>query len=571
MTYLHYTVRPKRLTADFLREEYQSLEARVHAAESAANESRWLELLLDWNALKAYVHGDEARISDRVDVSEPDARAREDEEYWKREIAPIVDALDGSILEPMLASRHRPALETRHGAHLFQRLDARRGALGADMFELQRRENDALHAFASVLNGLRPTLSGIVTTRAELETMSRSPDAATRRRSFEAGHVALAAVYGELAGHLDTIVRARHSQALALGHRSFVPVGYARMGRTGFGPDDVACLRDAVERHLTPLAIRHGRRRAADLGLSRLHAADIAYDPASTLPRGIAAPAESLLDRAGLLFDDLSPRLGRHFRTLREWDLVRYRTSDGRATRGYCTAYPDEGRVGITVDGTTDANDVVVLLHEAGHAFQKLESSSMELVELRMPSGDLAEVHSTTMEYLGARHVERMIPSAHAASFRRQLWLRPLWSICAIARIDAFFHWIYEHPEASPSDRERMLVELEDRFSGPVDWSGFEHLRRVGPYVLAQFYFVPFRMTDYAISRLVAMQVALVDATDHERAMEIYLELCALGGSVGLLEALERVGLESPFEEETIAGIAAHIRSMLDETDEVVA
>ncbi|MBC8145220.1 MAG: hypothetical protein H7X80_06510, partial [bacterium] len=130
--------------------------------------------------------------------------------------------------------------------------------------------------------------------------------------------------------------------------------------------------------------------------------------------------------------------------------------------------------------------------------------------------------------------------------------------ICAITRTDVYQHWIHRNPESGTADRETKWIELEKRFTPGIDWTGFERYRRTPIYATPQIYHIPFGMVDYALARIVAMQIARIDHDDHERAMGMYIELCRLGGRHSFTDTLQLAGLRSPFDDAVIAEVAEY-------------
>jgi M3 family oligoendopeptidase len=563
-TYLHCPDRPDVISADYVAQEFAGLLAGVAAAEAAADAEAWSRLLLRWNELSSYVVSEFMRKGMLVDADAADEAAVAEYEKHATEITPAVDEPESQFFDRLLKSRHRPALERRFGRYFFERQERQRSTDTVENLKLHERLDALYLALHKTQSRVAPTIGGRVHTQAEIESLLRSPDRTVRTEAFRAMGEARLAIADEMAEHVTEILRVRHRQALNLGHRNSVVAGYAEMGRTGYDARDMQRLRDAIERHLVPIGARMTIEHARRLGAERLSVVDMFYDPASTLPRGIAAPVDTLLDRADALFAALSPRLSAHFRQLRSWNMIDIETRLGKDPVASCATLHDEGRVRVTMSAVGDASDVMILLHELGHAFQKIESMTIELIDLQTPTSELAEIHSETMQFLGGRFVDRVIPAEHAPRFRSGHWSGTIRSICAIARFDAFQHWLHEHPAAGASARERMLVELEDRFSPGIDWTGFEAYRRTRGYEAAQFYYVPFGLMNYALARMIAMQIAMIDATDHDRAMAIYLELCRLGGTVSYLEAIDRVGLRSPFDEDFIADLGAHVAEQVE-------
>ena len=51
----------------------------------------------------------------------------------------------------------------------------------------------------------------------------------------------------------DQLVKLRHGMARKLGFQTFTPLGYRRLRRVDYGPDDVARYREQVIQHVVPL------------------------------------------------------------------------------------------------------------------------------------------------------------------------------------------------------------------------------------------------------------------------------------------------------------------------------
>jgi oligoendopeptidase F len=77
---------------------------------------------------------------------------------------------------------------------------------------------------------------------------------------------------------------------------------------------------------------------------------------------------------------------------------------------------------------------------------------------------------------------------------------------------------------------------------------------------------MPFYYIDYAIADTGAMQLALIDADNHERAMDAYLTLCRIGGTKSVLEIFAAAGMRSPFDPALMKDLMAHAAQELGVT-----
>jgi M3 family oligoendopeptidase len=284
---------------------------------------------------------------------------------------------------------------------------------------------------------------------------------------------------------------------------------------------------------------------------------DAAYDPATTLPQGIA-PVDSQLERAQRIFDALSPDLAQHFTLMRNEGLIDLENRRGKQAGAYCTSFPDEGRAAIFCNSTGDADDVRTLLHEMGHAFQKWESQPFEAITLHYPTADAAEIHSMGMEYLSMRHMTEFFDLEDTVKFKRGRWKKAVTLLCYVCVVDEFQHWVYANPNATPDERDTAWNEIWDRYEHGVDYGGLDEYKAARWYAQLHIFQSPFYYIDYAIAETGAMQLALIDAENHDLAMEKYMNLCRIGGTMSVLDIFKSTGLRSPFDPDLMRDLMGH-------------
>jgi len=218
------------------------------------------------------------------------------------------------------------------------------------------------------------------------------------------------------------------------------------MRRTDYGPKEAEAFRSSVLEYAVPLMKRLHQEHASILGTKTLRPWDAGYHPGFTLPGGVA-PIEKQLATAQQVFDEISPRLGKHFSRMCKEGLIDLENRRGKRAGVYCTSMPDEGRVAIFCNSTGDADDVGTLMHEMGHAFQAWESQAIEAIDLQWPTSDAAEVHSMGMEYLSMPKMSRFFSQENADRFRREHLYDAIFLMCYIVIVDEFQHWVYANPE----------------------------------------------------------------------------------------------------------------------------
>ncbi len=183
----------------------------------------------------------------------------------------------------------------------------------------------------------------------------------------------------------------------------------------------------------------------------------------------------------------------------------------GKAPGGYCETLHFRGRPFIFMNAVGLVDDVMTLLHEAGHAFHAFASHRQPLIWQRHPGSEAAELASMSMELLASPHLAKptgyFTPEDH-----RRAWLEHLedvlLSLVHIASVDAFQTWIYTSPDGADAvARDEAWLRIRSRFERGVDWSGLERERVARWYRQLHIFMYPFYYIEYGIAQIGALQI----------------------------------------------------------------
>jgi oligoendopeptidase F len=122
------------------------------------------------------------------------------------------------------------------------------------------------------------------------------------------------------------------------------------------------------------------------------------------------------------------------------------------------------------------------------------------------------------------------------------------WPYMAI--VDAFQHWVYEHPTQAndPAECDACWDSLEQRFRPGIDWGGLEDARATGWHRKLHIHTVPFYYVEYGLAQLGAVQVWGNALKDQAKSVANYRKALALGGTVRLPELYKAAGAHLSFE-----------------------
>jgi M3 family oligoendopeptidase len=537
-------------TRDGLAARYAELNALLDRGGAAAR----AEALARWDRLRRALETWSALVRLRFAKATDDPAARAARAYADA-LAPVATGHEVALKRRLLADPDRAGLEAATGGHAprLWEMDVTTfdPAIAAELEEEARLSA----RYTELLASARFAIGGATVNLAGLDPFAEDPDRGTRHDAERLRWDFFAANGAELDALYDSLVRLRHRMARTLGYATYAPLGYRRMRRTDYGPEEVARYRDEVAERVVPLVARllEARRRAQ--GWDRLRF----WDEALVDPEGNPKPVgdhDALVAQARALFDRLHPRLGAFFRLMEEGGFLDLRNRPGKAGGGFCTAFPTHGVPFVFANFTGTHHDVGVLTHEMGHAFQCWESRDQPLLDLLWPTMEAAEIHSMGLEFLVHPHIGLLVGEDAAERFRRMHLVASLALLPYAACVDHFQHEVYAHPDATPGERHAIWRRLERRYMPWTDYGDLAHPAKGGRWQAKHhIYDAPFYYIDYALALCCAMQLWARARRDARGALDAYVALCGRGGSAPFQALARSAGLVSPFAPGALAEV----------------
>jgi len=488
-----------------------------------------------------------------------------EQEVWD-EMGPRFQQVGQRQVLAILASPFKDSLIQRYGAHLIEKAELSLKTFKPEILEDLVEENKLISQYEKLLASAEIEFDGKTLNLSGLGPYMESTDRDMRRRAAQAYWGWLAARQAELDGLYDKLVALRHGIGRKLGHETFIPVAYARMGRTDWTPEDARVYRRQIADSVVPLAQKLYREQAQRIGIDQMKVYDVSLEFLTGNPKPQGGE-DYLVEQAGAMYRELSPETDEFFRVMVGQGLMDLTTRPGKAGGGYMTFLPDYKVPFIFSNFNGTSGDVDVLTHEAGHAFQGYLQRDVELMQIAEYTSEVAEIHSMSMEFFTHPWMEGFFGPdtekyyyAHVASAIKFLPYG--------ASVDEFQEWVYEYPEATPQQRRARYREIERKYQPHLDYEGFEYLENGGRWQRQSHIYVgPFYYLDYTLAQVVALQYFTWMMEDRQAAWQSYLTLCRESGRTPFKQLVPKSGMKSPFEEGAIAGIIPALESYLDGLD----
>jgi oligoendopeptidase F len=522
--------------------------------------------LAEWSRLEELVTeaASRAMIAYTIDTSDREKEA--DHLRFSTEVLPRMEERSVELARRLVESGHStPELATTLARFRTQ-------------IEIFRDENVPIFAeleehstrYQRITGSIMVEWEGVELPLPHLQPYLKSPDRAVRERAFRAASLPYIQRRDELATLFDRMYQLRMRAARNAGFANFRDYIFPAKFRFDYTPADCERFHEAVEQAVTPAVERVMEARRKRLGLDVLRPWDLAVDPYREKPLRPFSDASELAGKAQRVFERIDPLLGREFQTMIDEGLLDLESRKGKAPGGYCETLHFHGRPFIFMNAVGLVEDVMTLLHEAGHAFHAFAAHRLPLIWQRHPGSEAAELASMSMELLATPHLTQPV-GYFTAQDARSAWLEHLedilLSLVHIASVDAFQTWIYTSGQGGNADaRDAAWLRIRSRFERGVDWSGLERERLARWHRQLHIFMYPFYYIEYGIAQLGAVQVWRNSLEDPVRAVARYREALSLGAVQTLPEIYRTAGARLTFDVDSIAELVQLVERHIDRT-----
>lgn len=364
---------------------------------------------------------------------------------------------------------------------------------------------------------------------------------------------------------LDQLIDIRIQQAKNAWYSSYIAYIYAEKGRFDYTSDDVAQFRDAIKTVVTPLYIEQLRDRKEELGVEKLMPYDLAVDPSWLSPLCPFETWEELTEKTIAWLTQLDIRFGERIGKLNAQWLFDLESRKGKQPWGY--NYPMLGQwvsfVFANVAGTM--SDVETMLHECGHALHQRFMNHLPLGIFKEYPMEVAEVASMSMELFSYDMRDKFnLNEEELARAKKNHLEKIIKTLCRVAIVDEFQHWLYSHEWHTHNEREEARKAIFIAYSGNIidrsDYpDAFATMRQKQTHIFAS----PFYYIEYAIAQLGAIAMWKNYLIDKKQGIENYTNFLAQWYTCTIPEIFAAGWITFDFSEQYINELLQVVRENL--------
>ncbi len=552
----------ERLSIEEFAGEIKDIIRQVKEASSA---QEVLEARERYKKLSIRLETAQALSYMRYSVNTADEFYLAEKDYYD-ETGPQAQSLMQDYSRAMVNSPYRQELEVSGKLLplMYRSMEVDLKSMAPCIIQEMVEENRLVSKYSQLMAGMEFEFRGEKLPRPMLMKYAKSPDRATRKEAYEVLGRTLKEHSQELDGLFDQLVTIRHRMAVRMGYKNFVELGYYRMGRLCYGPEEVKQFRENVRRDVVPVVARLREEVGKALGVDKL----MLYDYDLIFPQGDPAPKggkEEIFAAAKAMYHSMSKETGEFFDFMLDTDAFDVESRKNKWGGGYCTSFMAYHQPFILANFNGTSGDVDVVTHEAGHAFADYTIAGNEyVVELNVGGMETAETHSMSMEFFAWPYMEHFF----GEDAKRYQFMHLLDSLSFLPYgtiVDDFQRQVYENPEWTPEERKAAWRKLEAEFRPHLHFEGIPYLEEGTRWQYQMhIYETPFYYIDYCLAQTAALQFLLASQKDYDGAFARYVRFLSQGGEKVFTDLLEEAGLRSPFQEGALGQLAQETEQLLE-------
>lgn len=555
---------------EYKRPDYDSIKAKyselIELFNSSNSSDEQYEYVQKINELQKEVETMAQLVMIRNSINTADEFYDRENEYIDM-ISPKLHGLRVEFYKALLNSKFKDELKEKTKPQLFTLAEIEIRTFSDEVVPLMQEENRLVSEHTKLVSSAQINYDGKLLNLSQLQPYMESTNRAIRKEACEKWSSFFMENESKFDMIYDKMVKVRNEIAQKLGFKNFVELGYLRMGRSDYNAQDVANFRNHVLKYIVPISNNLREKQKLRIGVDKLKYYDIPLNfmTGNPEPKGNKS---WIMERTKKMYEELSPETGKFINMMLERDLFDLETKPNKQAGGYCTFLHNYKSPFIFANFNGTQDDVTVVTHEAGHAFQTYESRFLDAPEFGFPTLEACEIHSMSMEFITWPWMKLFFEDA-TDKFKFFHLADSLMFIPYGVTVDEFQHVIYGNPSMTPDERKKAWRDIEKKYMPYKDYDDNGFLDK-GTFWFKQGHIFddPFYYIDYTLAQICAYQFWIKFNGDRKKAWDDYMSICKVGGSQSFLEILKTGNLKSPFDEDTIKSVTTNIKDYLDGIDD---
>ena len=552
----------ERPNYDQVKESFLDLVDKIRNSDNYKNQNKYI---MELNNIRKHVETMSTIASIRNSINTADEFYEKETEYWD-EYGPLYTELNSDFYKVIVNSKFKNDIINNFSEQFYKICENSLKSFSTEIIPKLQEENKLMSRYTKLLASAKINFNEEELNLSGLYKYMLSHDRKIREEASKAYYNYFEIHEEEFDEIYDNLVKIRHEIAKKLGFSNFTELGYIRMNRTDYNPEMVSNLRRQILEYIVPICNELYEKQAKRLNLDKLTYIDENLEFLDGNPT-IKGDSDYIIENGIKMYEELSKETKAFFDFMLENGLMDLETKHNKSAGGYCTYIPDYKAPFIFSNFNGTSEDMDVLTHEAGHAFQLFMSRDIEMQEINFPTLDSCEIHSMSMEFITYPWMNIFFKEdtdkykfSHLTSAIKFL---PYGIV-----VDEFQHIVYDNPNMSKDERKKVWRDLEKKYLPHRDYEDNKILEK-GCWFFKQGHIFkdPFYYIDYVLAQICAFQFLKKMEEEREKGWEDYLKICKVGGKESFLQIVKTGNLISPFDDGCIEFIINNLRNNIEKLE----
>jgi oligoendopeptidase F len=481
------------------------------------------------------------------------------------ELAPLDDALNRKFMDSPFRNEYT---DSAHHIY-FRSIETQVNLFQEKNVPIEAELNELAQKYGAISAAQSIDYLGETMTMQKASQLLKEQDEAVRQTVFDKMVERRRVDTDSLDDLYTQLVTKRHALALNAGFDNFRDYKFQALGRFDYAKEDCFAFHHAIKTHIVPLVKEIQAKKLAITGETKFKPWNTEVDPEGKAPLKPFESGKEMLDGCVQMLGNLNPYFADCLKTMEEMGHLDLDSKAGKAPGGYNYPLYEIGVPFIFMNAVGAQRDLVTMVHEAGHAVHSFLSRDLSLTGFKNLPSEVAELASMSMELLSMKEWGHFYANADELNRAKREQLEGVLKVLPwIAQIDAFQHWVYEHPTHTVAERHAHWSSLSKDFGiGLTDWTGYEDQIATSWQRQLHLFEVPFYYIEYGIAQLGALGVWMNSLTDFESGLTAYQEALKLGYTKSIPEIYETANVPFDFSSERLKSLAAFIQLELKKLD----
>lgn len=545
------------------KKEFNDIVKKINESNTYKEQKENIDNL---NKLRNSIETMSTIASIRHSINTEDKFYEKERAYWD-EYSPLYEELNSLFYESVINSKFKKDIENGFGKQFISIAEYSLKGFSSEIINDLQEENKLCSEYTKLLASAKIIFEGKEKNLSGLGKYMLSKDRDMRIKASNAYYGYFKENEDKFDEVFDKLVKIRFNIAKKLNFNNFVELGYIRMMRTDYNAQMIKNFRKQVLEYIVPVASDLYKRQANRLNIEKLTYVDENFEflSGNATPKG---SSEYIIENGKKMYSELSKETKEFFDFMLENDLMDLVTKKSKAAGGYCTYIPDYKAPFIFSNFNQTSDDIDVLTHEAGHAFQLYMSTWIDMPEINFPTYESCEIHSMSMEFITWPWMELFFKE-DTKKYKFTHLSAAIKFIPYGIVVDEFQHYIYENPNMTKEERKQTWRTLEKKYLPHKNYEGCEFLENGGWWFKQGHIFKnPFYYIDYTLAQICSLQFWKKMREDKDKGWQDYIDICKVGGTKSFLEIVDIGNLKSPFEDGCVESVINTIKNWLEEVDD---